>query len=367
MPTVLMLSDAGSIHTVRWANALASRGWTVHLISLRSNREALADGVVLHVAPIPAPIGYLANVSYVRQQIKEIRPELIHAHYASGYGTLGILSRKHPLVLSVWGSDIYAFPKKSPLHAWLIRRNLRDADIILSTSQAMVKQISRFTVRSVAVTPFGIDIDKFSPRLVTSPFAKADIVIGTVKSLDTIYGIRYLVKAFSIVKQRQPRLPLRLLLVGSGPEESTLKKLVARLGLEQDTVFTGRIPHDQVPEYQNMLSISVSVSTEESFGVAVLEASACEKPVIVSAVGGLPEVVDDGVTGLVVPPRDPVSTADAIERLALDGELRTRMGIAGRARVISRYEWQACVHAMEAVYRAAIARNGPIESSCGAS
>jgi len=83
-------------------------------------------------------------------------------------------------------------------------------------------------------------------------------------------------------------------------------------------IFTGKVPYNEVPKYQNMLTISVSVSDSESFGVAILEASACEKPVVVSNVGGLTEVVEDGVTGIIVPPRNPEKTAEAIEKLLLD-------------------------------------------------
>jgi glycosyltransferase involved in cell wall biosynthesis len=107
-----------------------------------------------------------------------------------------------------------------------------------------------------------------------------------------------------------------------------------------------------------MLSVSVSVSTldSESFGVAVLEAAACEKPVVVSSVGGLPEVVEDGVTGLVVPPRDPVRTADAIEKLVLDDALRRRMGAAGRRRVADAYDWERSVDTMLSYYALALKR-----------
>jgi len=150
---------------------------------------------------------------------------------------------------------------------------------------------------------------------------------------------------------------LKLLLVGGGPQEAALKHLVGDLGLHHDTKFTGRVEHGLIPDYQNMLSISVSVSNSESFGVAVLEASACEKPVVVSSVGGLPEVVEDGVTGIVVPPRDPVRTAAAIERLIVDQPLRLTMGKAGRERVKRLYEWEQCVDRMMNVYRSLIRPN----------
>lgn len=352
VPSVLQIADAGSIHTVRWVNAIAARGWKVHLLSIRPPHEPLAPGVEVHAAPWRAPAGYFLNAPFVRRMAAAVRPDLVHAHYVSGYGTLAALADRHPLIQSVWGSDVYDFPTTSPLHAWLIRRNLRKAELILSTSEVMARHTARYTARRIEVTPFGIDLARFRPREVRSPFAAGDIVIGTVKTMAEKYGVEYLVRAFALVKARHPGLPLKLLLVGGGPQEAALKRLAAELGVERDARFTGRVGHADVPDYQNMLSVSVSVSTldSESFGVAVLEASACEKPVVVSSVGGLPEVVEDGVTGLVVPPRDTERTAAAIERLVTDAGLRARMGRAGRERVALRYDWERCVDRMLELY-----------------
>ncbi len=357
MPSVLQIADAGSIHTVRWVNAIAGRGWAVHLLSIRPPREPLASGVTVHAAPWPAPAGYFLNAPFVRRTEAAVRPDLVHAHYVSGYGTLAALADRHPLILSVWGSDVYEFPATSPLHAWLVRRNLGKAELVLSTSEVMARHAGRYTARPIEVTPFGIDLERFRPRTVASPYAPDDIVVGTVKTLAEKYGTEYLVRAFALVKARHPGLPLKLLLVGGGPQEAALRQLVAALGLEAVTRFTGRVGHAEVADYQNMLSVSVSVSTQdsESFGVAVLEASACGKPVVVSSVGGLPEVVEDGVTGLVVPPRDPQRTAEAIERLVTDAALRARMGPAGRERVARRYDWERCVDRMLELYGSLLA------------
>ena len=100
----------------------------------------------------------------------------------------------------------------------------------------------------------------------------------------------------------------------------------------------------------------VALSRSESFGVAVIEASACGLPVVVSNVGGLPEVVEQGVTGFIVPPEDPAAAADALEQLLASKELRERMGSAGRDRVERLYAWEACVDRQIAVLRSAIDR-----------
>ena len=99
-----------------------------------------------------------------------------------------------------------------------------------------------------------------------------------------------------------------------------------------------------------MLDIYVAVSIKESFGVAVLEASACSKPVVVSNVGGLPEIVEDGITGFIVEKENPEVLAEALEKLILDIDLRIQMGKNGRNKVINEYNWKDSVAAMISIY-----------------
>jgi glycosyltransferase involved in cell wall biosynthesis len=362
---LFLLANANSVHTQRWALALAEKGVKVFLFSLPeieeadiyqkhdievfsygfSNKMTMQNGIGF------LKIKYLQVLSTLKEKIKGFSPDILHAHYVSGYGTLGALSGFHPFVVSVWGSDIYDFPKKSFLHKQLIKYNLRKADKILSTSHVMAKETKKYTDKSILITPFGIDINKFRPMLVDSLFETDDIVIGTVKTLENKYGIEYLVRAFKILDEQYNDLPLKLLIVGGGNLEYKLKELVKDLGIQEKVVFTGKVPFSKVPIYHNMLSVSVSVSNSESFGVAIIEASSCAKPVVVSNVGGLPEVVEDGVSGFVVPPRDPEATAKAIEKLILNEKLRIKIGNNGRDRVKRLYSWDDNVAQMINIYK----------------
>lgn len=357
MIRILFLANAASIHTVRWVNAIADKkGFEVYLVSRHPAVEKLHSNVSVRIAPVPTALGYFLNVPFVRRMIREVRPRLVHAHYLSGYGTLARLTGFHPLVLSVWGADVYDFPRKSAIHWWLVKRNLANADRVLSTSQVMAFHTQQYTDKNITVTPFGVDLDRFQPRDVSGIFDSDDIVIGTIKTLDEKYGIEFLIRAFKLLRDKHPYLPLKLLIVGGGPREGYLKQLAVDIGIAQHTVFTGHIVHSEVPMYHNMLSVAVFVSVmdSESFGVSVIEASACGKPVVVSNVGGLPEVVADGITGFVVEPRNPAQTAKAIENLVLDESLRKRMGEAGMKRVARLYNWSKNVNDMLQIYREVI-------------
>jgi glycosyltransferase involved in cell wall biosynthesis len=353
-----MLAARNSIHTVRWANALSERGYTVHLISQHQGGDPLHATVRFYQLPAKGFSGYFLNAPKVKRLLAGIEPDLVHAHYASGYGTLGRLSGFHPFVLSVWGTDVYDFPYKSFLHRRLMAGNLQAADWVCSTSQVMARQTRKLWpgLKNMTVTPFGIDVNQFQPSAVSrQPSAIShNITIGTVKTLRAKYGIDLLIRAFAKVRQQLPDLAdrLRLLIVGGGPQQAELEALATQLNLSDYTTFSGPVRHAEVPGYLRQLNIYIAASRDESFGVAVVEASACGLPVIVSNVGGLPEVVEDGVTGLVVENENSSALAEAMICLVKSPALRRQMGAAGRRRVLEHYRWEDNVTTMEAVYQA---------------
>lgn len=140
---------------------------------------------------------------------------------------------------------------------------------------------------------------------------------------------------------------------GCGPAISDLRALSDELGIAGDVTFLGDVPHDEVPRVLSTFTVYAALSRSESFGVAVAEASACGIPIVATRVGGLSEVVREGVTGLLVPPEDARAAADAIARLVADSRERSEMGVAGRDFVRKTYEWDLCVDSMLEVYRVA--------------
>lgn len=355
-----LLGSINSIHTIRWANALVKRGHEIHLITQHysDNLDAVDSQVILHCLKIRAEYGYFLNMLQLRNILKTIKPDLLHGHYASGYGTLGRLSGFHPFVLSVWGSDIYDFPGITPFHNLLIKSNLASAEWVCSTSQVMANQTLKIypKTKGISITPFGIDLNKFFPDKTLK--SSHTITIGTVKNLEYKYGIDTLIKSFAkaieILKASptQHQEKLRLVIIGDGFETKRLERLVNQLNLQKYVSFLGKISHKKVPGHLNKFDIYVALSrlSSESFGVAILEASACALPVIVSDVGGLPEVVENNITGFVVRKEEPTDAALKIVDLVQNSKLREKMGAAGRQRVINNYDWETSVSIMENVY-----------------
>jgi glycosyltransferase involved in cell wall biosynthesis len=355
---VAMLGPANSIHLQRWAQAIAARGHALCVISQHRCEPALLPASATLVwLPHGGTAGYLLNLPRLRRALRHWRPDLLHAHYASGYGSSAMLAGFVPTLLSVWGSDVGEFPQRGALQAALLRHNLRRATALAATSRALAQQVQRLVPerRDIAVTPFGVDLQRFCPRAGAAP--QPGLTVGIVKTLAPTYGIDLLLRAFAGLladDQLRNALPaLRLLVVGDGPQRGELQALAAALGLgAQQLHFAGAVAHAAVPHWLQQMDLFVAPSRAESFGVAVIEAGACGLPVVVSDAGGLPEVVRDGETGLVVPCGDVAALQAAMKRLLLDAALRARMGRAAREHVAREYAWEACVERMLACYLA---------------
>lgn len=356
---VALLAGWNDIHTVRWANALATRGLTIRLFTQHAGKEPLHPAVQVRLLPFRGRHGYFLNALPLMYALRKSPVDLVHALYASGYGTLARLSGCQRKLVSVMGADVYDFPRCSRLHRRLVVANLRAA-AIASTSHCMARETHRLApdLEFPTVTPWGVDLEKF--RALDGGREDGVLTLGTVKKLAPKYGIDLLIRAFarcqSLLPAGQPQLRLRL--VGEGPQRAELEDLAVRCGVREKVDFVGAVPHDQVCRELNRLDVYCALSRldSESFGVAVIEASACQRPVVVSAVGGLPEVVRDNHTGFIVPREDPDRAAQALVRLVREPQRRLRFGAAGRAFVQQHYDWHENVERMLALYRRLVPR-----------
>lgn len=349
---VCLLAPANSTHTQKWTEHLLDKRHELHLITFHS---AHINGV--HLYPLEAPMKslYLFHIPKIRLLVKRINPDILHAHYASSYGFVGAALRFHPFVVSVWGSDVVDFPSSSFIHRKMMKHILGQADRVTATSR-MLKDITRKFMspeKTITRIPFGVDLDNFKPDLKKNK--RFGITLGVIKKLDRTYGIEYLIRGFALVEKRYRNA--RLLIAGDGPLLGELKNLACQLGCERKIEFTGKIPHSQVPALLNQMDIFVMPSIRESFGVAALEASACELPVIASNVGGVPEVILDKKTGLLIPPQNPSAIADAILYLIANPDRRKKLGKSGREFVMKNYDWQKNAQRMERLYKEILNRN----------
>jgi len=349
MMKIALFAPSTSTHTQKWALGLKKHGLDVCVITFANHySKENAEKVETYALPqyLPGKLSYLTTVFALRSLLSQIKPEIVHAHYASSYGFVAGLARIQPLYLSVWGSDIYQFPKK-PLNKRILSFSLASATYICSTSQAMLQETEKYTDKSIELIPFGVDTDYFTP----DPLQKSsgEFHIGIAKSLKDIYGFPKLIEAFAKLVNEEDCV--HLVIIGDGPEKERYQKMVEKLGIVDKVTFAGFVPQEELPQLLTQLDLFVLPSESESFGVSALEAEACGVPVIVNNVGGLPEVVKHGVTGMIMPNNSPEEIYKAMKTLLNDDYNRHQMEGNAVQFVRDHYQWNDCVQKMIDLYK----------------
>lgn len=345
---IAMLARADSAHVQRWSAGLMERGHEIFLIS-NGGKCPLLPGVKITCLPGRSPLAYLYNISRVRSLLRQIKPDIVHAHYATGYGFWGSVQHEAPLVLTVWGSDIEeAFNNK--LKALFVRRALRKAKLITSASKFLMERTLSFerSVRNkIHLVPFGVPLPEDMTDSSTYHERKTVEMIFA-KAYYSIYAPDVLLEAFAQAYREDSRL--RLTMIGGGPEMGKLQNLAIRLGVGEVVRIEGHKEPTEAIRQIRQADIMVMPSRRESFGVAALEALAYGLPVIGTAVGGIPEIIENGVNGLLVPAGEVTPLVSAILRLSADSRLRREMGKTGQKMVREKFSFSRCLDQMEEIY-----------------
>ena len=359
---ICFVAPANNYHTKKWAGWFSSHGHEVHVISFTKSE---IPNVSVHYINTGAEanasylkkLNYLRNGKEIRNLIKMIKPDIINAHYATSYGTAMALSKVHPYIVSLWGSDVYDFPQKNIFYKKMLEYCLKKADYLFSTSKAMAQEASKYTDKKCYITPFGVDMNLFNPN---KRVRKNDgkFIIGTVKALNPKYGIDTLLKAAAIVFQEHPEYKLEVRIAGRGEDADNLKKLAKNLKINSIVKWLGFISQEEAAnEWANMDIGVTSSSSSESFGVSAVECQACQVPIIISDVPGLKEATNPGESSIVVSRKDARALADAIEKLHDDPNLRKKMGENGRKYISNNYEIDDCFRNVENIFLTIIKEN----------
>jgi glycosyltransferase involved in cell wall biosynthesis len=247
--------------------------------------------------------------------------DLVHAHWLAAGAVAATLPK--PFVVQVWGTDVELARRARWLTRWILRR----AQLVIAASSFLAAEARALGAREVRVAPSGVEIPSSVGAAEEPPHV---LYVGR---LSPEKGVLELVEAAR-------GLPLRV--VGDGP----LRAQVRSEGFVA--------PSERGPWYERA-AIVVAPSRREGYGVVAREAMAWGRPVVASAVGGLVDAVEDGVTGLLVPPRDAGALRAALERLLDDAELRARFGAAAREKAKRELSFAAAAGALVAVYQEALA------------
>lgn len=353
---ICFLAPSNSGHTIKWCDYFSKKGYEVHVVSFLPDKIENAtvhfvDSGVSATAGDGAKLKYIFQSRKVKKIVKEIRPDVINVHYASSYGTVAARAGLKNYYLSVWGSDIFEFPKKSFLHKLLLKYSLKRAKCLFSTSNAMAEEAKKYVRKNkeIVITPFGVNVDLFTPEKRNK--ADTDFVVATVKTLSPIYGIEYLIKATAIIKKQRKDIPLKVKIAGKGTHEQAYKDLAKQLGLEKEIEFLGFISQAEAANVYANADVAVIPSIAESFGVSAVEAQSAGIPVVISNEDGLKEATSVGVSSIVVEKRNENEIANAVIELYDNSTKREEMGKRGREFVISKYEYNSCFEKIEEIFK----------------
>ncbi|MGZ4415888.1 MAG: glycosyltransferase family 4 protein [Gaiellaceae bacterium] len=263
--------------------------------------------------------------SFVRAA-RRVDADLLHAHWLPA-GWVAERSGK-PYVVQVWGTDV-ELARRAP---WLTRRVLRGARLVIAASNDLAECARALGAREVRVIPSGVEL----PERVGTEAEPAEVLYAGRLSAEK--GVLELLDAAE---------GLNLVVAGDGP-------------LRDRIPFAhGFVPHDELQQLYARAAVIACPSRREGFGVACLEAMAHGRPVVATRVGGLLDLVVDGETGIVVPPRDPAALRSALERLLADPDLRRKLGSAGRERARTHFSWERVTDATLAAYAEAVGTMEP--------
>ena len=302
--------DAGDVSgrfVAQAVDALREEGVDVAVVSPADFRHfgiAYGDGIVnnLRRAPWRAALLPLFGASFAFHARRAARDaDVVHAQWLPSI--VPALATGKPIVAQLWGSDV-ELARRLPA---ICRPLLRRAQLVIVASSNLAAQARELGAREVSVIPSGVEF----PEEVVEPDEPAHVLYAGRLSEEK--GVRELAAASS---------GLPLVVVGDGPLRGLLPQA------------TGFVPHAELGRYIEAASIVVVPSRREGYGVVAREAMAYGRPVVATAVGGLPDAVEDGRTGLLVPPRDPDALRAALERLLADPDLRCALG--GCARDVAR-------------------------------
>jgi len=342
----------------------------------RRNAQLFPHDPIVALEEIPRGGSKLASTGYgvfgvsprFDRELEKCGAKIVHAHFGhNGAFALPFAKRQHlPLVVSLHGHDVTVLGSSERFHPAWWRYTLRlsalfdYAAVFLATSNELKELIiaAGCPPGKVRIHRLGIDLDHFAPRAPPAGGDSAPLVVMVGRFVEK-KGHEYGLRAFA--KARQSGLKARMVIAGDGPLRGRYERLIAELGLGGSVELPGVLPHEKIRALLAaaavVLTPSVVARTGDREGGLMIakEASACAIPVVGTHHGGIPEIIDDGVTGYLVAERDAEALGDRLCAILRNPALGNRLGAAARAKMEREYDIVKQVRDLEAIYDEVIA------------
>jgi glycosyltransferase involved in cell wall biosynthesis len=286
----------------------------------------------------------------LRRTLKEIQPDVFHAHYAVEHGFYGALAGFHPYVVSAWGSDLFVDSYR-PLDRQIARYALGHADLVTANDEAMARRAIDLGVPAerVHVVRLGVDAAflKGPPSVNLQPGSGQPTVLSD-RALEPLYNVDVILGAFARLRERMP--DARLQVAHDGSELPRLIALASELHLAESVHFLGRLPLLFLRDALAGAHVYVSVPSSDSLSLSTREAMATGAFPVVSDLASQDGWIERGVNGLRVPARNVEALTDALERALRDDDLRLRAAGQNRTRIEAEDVLEESMQRMEALY-----------------
>jgi glycosyltransferase involved in cell wall biosynthesis len=351
-------------HVRELSKHLVRAGHEVTVVTLAApGRPMLEEFEGVRIMRCRRALRHTYGAFYILAALRRLRAaghmDILHAHTLGPDTIVCRLARARARIVTNHTS-MFVHGCDSPWRRRLFRHLMSPADGVIAPSQQLAELTCDVGIpaHKVHYVPNGVDTEKFVPRAATNGVRRKHgipedaLVVLSPRRLVPKNGVEYLVRAAPAVIQSQPKA--RFLLLGDGPEAANLRSTAQRLGVGDALHFVGTVPNDRMSEYYACADVVAVPSLVEATSIAALEAMASGKPVVSTDVGGLPDVVLDGATGLLVKPRDPAALAGALSRVLQDGNMRRRLGASARRRAHETFGWDTIVKQTHKIYEAAI-------------
>jgi glycosyltransferase involved in cell wall biosynthesis len=375
-------SDFANVYLHRFAKSLANEGIEVHVVAPHAKglkKEEVMDCVLIHrfqylypselqtLAYFPGipekiktasgklqiPFFSLGMVEKLFDIIKKYDIDIVNAHWAIPPGFIATLTKKlhgRPVLITLYGAELWPCVKKgSKIMKWMISYALNKAERVVAISDATCNAAVAISGRKdIEIIPDGIDIERFNPKIDGEEIRKRHgingfLIFSSGRMVER-KGFKYLIEAMPFILSEFPNT--KLIIGGDGPEKKELEELSEKLGIKNKVIFPGFVSDEDFPKYMKAADVFVLPSIidrrgdTEGSATILLEAMACETPVVATKVGGIPYAIKENLGGFLVEQKNPRQLANAILTLLNDEELRRNQGKIGRKYVIENFSQQ---------------------------
>jgi glycosyltransferase involved in cell wall biosynthesis len=363
------IANPNSIHTQRWLRYFAKRGYEIHLIAVRTPQQTVPAGVILYdlTAQINTrKLRYLPWTGVVRRIVRQVRPDILHAHQVANAGWLGAAAGYHPLIVTAWGSDLLVGPGRFWTQRQLARWVIRQADYVTCVSQSLAQAARSLGAdpSRLEVAPWGVNTDIFHPTPDREGL-RAQLGLGrnptvlSLRAMQSLYNPLSIAQAIPRVLDRIPTA--RFIIRTYNCDRDVLAQFQAIVRENRATgsvTYVSDLPDEQaIADQCRVADVAVSVPSSDGTPSSVLEAMACGTPAVLSDLPSLHEWVRHEKEGLFIPTGDVAALSAAIVRLLTDEALRSELGASSAQVIRERADAKVWMHRAEKIYQRLVERS----------